>query len=118
MKTTQGERSVSDGVDVKVYGSAGRQPPKHSSTGRTLWTLQYLTDSSAKFRLVADRNSSSERWFVAAWGGTASLPLPLRCYKPWPKPKGTLTSTDKNLGATSQRGQHLISFKYTTSTCS
>lgn len=34
------------------------------------------------------------------------------------KAQGTLTSTDKNLGAISQRGQHLISFKHTTSTCS
>lgn len=29
--------------------------------------------------------------------------------EPWAKPRGTLTSTDKNLGAISQRRQHLIS---------
>lgn len=116
MKTTQVKRSVSEGADVKPYGWAAGRPPKYFGAQggpRELCNIWLM-----KFYLVADRNRSSERWFITARGGTASWPPAPHRYKPWAKPEGTLSSTEKNLGAISQRGQHLISFKHTTSTCS
>lgn len=90
---TQPKRSVSDGADVEPYGGAAEVL---RGAGRTLRTLQYLTDSGVKLRPVADRKRSSEL-------GLARHGVALHCYKTPAKPQGTLTSAGENLGATSQR---------------
>lgn len=105
MKTTQVKRRVSDRADAMLYGWAAGRPPRYSGVHGgpcelcNVWLME--------LHPAAGRNRSSEP--CSCTGQRCLLATGFALLKPWAKPEGTLTSTDKNLGAISQRWQHLTS---------